>query len=84
MSAEEAAHAVPPLVASPAPIPSDDMVATERGDIHMSENVAYMTNTKGHPSQTLAPNVATGETESSCVSVANVLYEGLPAEAAAN
>ena len=59
--------------------PSDDMAATERGGIRMSENVAYVTTTiKGDPS------VVTGETESQCVSVVNVLYEGLPAEAASN
>ena len=57
---------------------SDGMAATERGDIHMSENVAYVT-TIASP-----PNVVTRETESWCVSVVNVLYEGLPAEAAAN
>ena len=45
----------------------------------MSENVAYVTTTvKGGPS------VVTGDMESQCVSVANVLYEGLPAEAAGN
>ena len=59
--------------------PSDNMAATERGNIHMSENVAYVTTTtKG------SPNVVTSETESSRVSVANVLYEGLPAEAFVN
>ena len=45
----------------------------------MSENVSYVTTTvKGDPS------VVTWEMESQCVSVVNVLYEGLPAEAAAN
>ena len=47
----------------------------------MSENVAYVTTI-----EEITPplNVVTGETESQCVSVVNVLYEGLPAEAAAN
>ena len=45
----------------------------------MSENVAYVTTTvKGNPI------VVTGEMGSQCVSVVHVLYEGLPAEAAAN
>ena len=64
---------------SSAPTPSDDMAATERGDIHMSENVSYATTTVKGDS-----NMVTGETELQCVSVVNVLYEGLPAEAAAN
>ena len=66
---------IPPLTTSSAPTPSNDMAATERGDIHMSENVAYATTTvKGDHS------VVTWETESQCVSVVNVLYEGLPAD----
>ena len=63
----------PPMTSS-----SGITAPTERGDIHMSENVAYVTTTKG------APKVVTSETESSRVSVANVLYKGLPAEASAN